>query len=185
MFSESVKGKAFLALALVLLLMLAPQSAYGTPSEDLHFELDLVFPLGNFTGAGNWQSSGVLQASGYAGQDDRHAGYDESGWFIRNIHATATLCTGTESQCEGVEDTITIRSHITNLDFIPFGPASGDGRWVITSATGAYAGLHGNGTATFSGNFHWSCPAPTVVGPCLTEKLTFGGQGHFDPAVRG
>jgi hypothetical protein len=147
----------------------------------LHLELELVFPLGNFTGTGSWQSSGLLQASGSAIQSEQLAGYDESGWFVRNVHSTATLCDGAIGDCAGVEDTITIRSHITDLDFIPFGPASGDGRWVITDATGVYAGLHGNGTAHFSSSFHFYCPDLLVAGPCLTETLTFEGQGHFEP----
>jgi hypothetical protein len=181
MLNKSVKGIGLLALMLLLLFVPAPQSAHGTPPEELHFELDLVFPLGNFTGAGNWQSSGILRSSGHAIQDEQLAGYDESGWFVRNVHSTATLCDSTEGHCEGAEDTITIRSHILNLDFVPFGPASGDGSWVITDSTGAYEGVHGNGTAHFSANFHFSCPDPTVLGPCLTETLTYDGQGHFDP----
>jgi hypothetical protein len=181
MLNKSARGIVVSALVLLSLFAALPQPAHGTPPEDLRFELDLVFQLGNFTGTGSWHSLGILQASGHALQDEQLAGYDESGWFVRNLHSTATLCNSTEGDCKGVEDTITIRSHILNLDFVPYGPASGDGWWFITEATGAYEGLHGNGTAHFSGSFHFSCPDPAVLGPCLTEKLRYDGQGHFDP----
>ncbi len=183
MLNKSVKNIVLSALVLLGLLVLAPQPAHATSPEDLHFQVDLVYRLGNFTGTGNWLSWGILQGSGYASQADMHAGYLENGWFLRTAHSTATLCNSTEDQCDGADDTITIRSQILNIDLVPFGPLSGDGRWVITEATGAYEGLHGNGEAHLSANFHFSCPEDTsVVGPCITATINFDGQGHFEPS---
>lgn len=166
--------------ALLLVLGVIALPAGATPPEDLTFDMDLVFQLGNFTGTGSWSTSGILNANGFAIQDEQLAGYDESGWFVRNLHSTATLCSGTIGSCDDAEDTITIKSHILNLDFIPFGPASGVGTWTIIDSTGAYEGLHGTGTAYFSAEFHFSCPDVAILGPCLTEQLAYEGLGYLD-----
>lgn len=166
--------------ALLLILGVIALPAGATQPEDLTFEFDLVFQLGNYTGTGSWKALGVLEASGIAVKDDHHAGYNEIGWFIRNIHSTTVLCSGVVDSCDGAEDTITIHSHVHNIDLVPFGPASGSGTWTIIDATGAYAGLHGTGSATFAGDFFPVCPDDSVAGPCLTDKTILEGSGHFD-----
>ena len=166
------------ALLLVLGVIVLPAGA--TMTEDLTFETDLAFQLGNYTATGTWSAYDMLDASGIAVKSDHHAGYNEIGWFIRNIHSTVTLCSGSVDSCDGAEDTITIRAHIHNIDLVPFGQASGSGTWTIIDATGAYEGLHGTGTATFEGDFYPQCPVETIAGPCLTDHTIYEGTGHFD-----
>ena len=165
---------------LLLVLGVIALPAGATPPEDLTFETNLAFQLGNYTATGSWSAYDLLDASGVVIKYDQHAGYNDIGWFIRNIHSTVTLCSGVVDSCDGAEDTITIRAHIDNIDLVPFGPASGSGTWTIIDTTGAYEGLHGKGTATFVGDFYPDCPVETVAGPCLTDHTIYEGSGHFD-----
>lgn len=72
------------------------------------------------------------------------------------------------------EDTITIRMQIVRVEAEPYcATFSAEGNWVILSATGAYAGLHGRGKAAISGGLQ-----PGQVGLDLVVHSELLGRGH-------
>lgn len=171
-----IRGITAVILIAILSAVLGIAQVSATPPEELNFMVEIIYSVpSSSTASGSWESSGVLESSGSIYEDVSFSGWNEDGWFVKNPHTTLLL-----SDTHG---TITLKVQSHEADFEPFGMAEFSGSWVILDGTGAYTGLHGQGTMDLSGMFYWSCPANVygVTGPCLVETRSYTGQGHFDP----
>jgi hypothetical protein len=158
--------------ALLLVLGVIALPAGATPPEPLDFEFNVsYYDLPTDTGYGTWESGGLLSSSGSIVQIPNHAGWDPDGCW-RTVHTLDTL-TGASP-----EDTITIRTQLTEIDGVPgCFSFTGSVNWTIVSATGAYAGLHGQGKGTVSGYLDF---AGDTINYVINSDLN-DGQGHYEP----
>lgn len=171
MFSR--KSRLFhLGFVLTLLLVSSiPMLAGATAPEDLHFDLDVIYhDVPTQYGSGSWSSDGLLAGSGEVAETFHDSGWNpERCW--RTVHPTSVL-TGPTPQ-----DTITIRMQTIRVHAAPWcATFTAEGNWVVLSATGIYAGLHGQGQATISGHME---PGPGGTIDFLVHS-DLQGQGHFD-----
>lgn len=167
------KSKMFrigLALALILLLSSIAMPTGATSPESLEFIFDVTYhDIPTLLGSGNWSSSGLLAGSGYLIETYHDSGWDPEGCW-RTVHPTSVLAGPTP------QDTITISMQTIRVQAEPWcSTFTAEGNWVILSATGIYAGLHGQGQALISGG----------VEPGQGDTLDIvvhselHGQGHF------
>ena len=159
-----------LTLALILLLSSFALPAAASPPQDLSFDIQVTYALGNFTTLnGAWSSGGLFTSAGDAVQTAHHAGWPGNGWQFQTAHSVTTLSDG--------NGTITIKDQSTQIAWS--GPdATGSGHWEIQHATGAYAQLRGTGDSTFQATFYPACPDPSALGPCLILEMQLDGRGH-------
>lgn len=159
-----------LILALLMLVSGTALPASASPPQELNFELHITYAdIPTLVGAGTWSATGLLNESGTAAEIYHHSGWD--GCF-RTSHLT-TLLTGPTA-----EDTITILSQIVRVDAAPgCDPFNAESNWVILSATGIYAGLHGQGNGgTVSGYLDFNSGGPDLVVDSYLDE----GRGHFN-----
>jgi len=159
-----------LTLALILLLSIFALPAAASPPQDLSFTFDVTYYAINvsptYEGFGAWSSTGQFTDAGDIYETEHSSGWDGC-W--RAVHTTSVL-TGANP-----EDTITIRMQLVRVEAEPYCVTfSAEGNWVILSATGAYAGLHGQGKAAVSGGLQ-----PGQVGLDLVVHSELDGRGHF------
>lgn len=159
-----------LALALMVLLISVVMPIGATPPEDMHFDIQVTYALGNFTTVnGDWSSGGLFAGAGGAVQTAHHAGWPGNGWQFQTAHFITTL--------SDESGTITVKDQSTQIEWS--GPdATGSGHWVIQDASGTYAQLHGTGESTFQATFYPVCPDPSTIGPCLILEMQLDGNGH-------
>ena len=179
MFTLSNRKPNFVRIFAILVLLLgfiaitAPAGAMP-PQEEIIFDPIIVtYAQGNFTSVnGVWSSSaGLFEGAGNAVQSARHSGWPGNGWQFNNGHFMTTLSDG--------NGTITIQDQTTGLIWTGL-DATASGHWVIKDGTGAYAGLHGQGTSTLVSIFHFSCPDASVTGVCIIVEMNLSGLGHFE-----
>jgi hypothetical protein len=144
--------------------------ASATPPEALNFSLDITYyNVPTSHGSGTWISTGLVQGSGAVEET-----YHSSGWdgCWRTVHVTSVL-TGPSP-----EDTITLRMQTVRVQAEPgCATFTAEGNWVILSATGIYAGLHGRGgSATISGGVE---PGPGNTFNFVVHS-EMEGRGQFD-----
>jgi hypothetical protein len=133
-------------LLLCLLLAAAPATLAATPGA---VEIDISLAL-----SGNLQASttrGSFTADGALADSGMESG---SGWFAglghlktgepNSLHAVMTL--------SGSQGTISL-DLVGTFGRLPAPLAWGDGRWVITDGSGAYAGIHGRGSWSATADF--------------------------------
>lgn len=177
MFRKFMEGAVTFVLAIILLATVSVQPVSATTPEELNFDVNLVYRVpSSSTTLGEWTASGVLSSSGGINENYFWAGWNEDGWFVRNLHSMIQL-----SNVDGSKIIIKAQTH--EVEFEPFGLLELTGSWVIVDSTGVYEGLRGQGTVDFSGMFYWSCPPNdfNVTGPCIISTETYTGQGHFVP----
>jgi hypothetical protein len=150
--------------ALLLLLFSMALPARATPPQELNFAVETTYDVrqGPPSVSGVWTATGLINSSGDAWIDHINAGWNDAGFWLRNVHTTEVY---TDDQ-----GSITLEAHITNISGL--NPFSGDGRWVIKSGTGAYANLHGVGTVSVYGEM--------TSFPNLIVTATYSGTGHFE-----
>lgn len=169
--------QATLILTLLLLLSSFVLPASASPPRDLNFTHDVTYsPIPTDEGFGSWSSDGLLSGAGDVYETYVVGGFDNC-W--ETIHTTSVLTGPT------AEDTITIRTQVVRIEEgeplpPPFPPLcetiTAEGNWVIISATGLYAGLHGQGKATLS-----TLLMPNPGGFLeLFVHSELQGRGHFD-----
>ena len=156
-------------LALILLLSSFALPVAASPPQDLSFTFDVTYYAINvsptYEGIGAWSSTGLFTDAGDIYETEHSSGWDGC-W--RAVHTTSVL-TGANP-----EDTITIRTQIVRVEAEPYcATFSAEGNWVILSATGAYAGLHGQGKAAISGSLQ-----PDQVDLDLVVHSELQGHGH-------
>jgi hypothetical protein len=135
-----------LAAALTVALAAAPAALAGSPSA-VRIDINVVL-------AGNLSASTTI--GGFTLGGDLSGGGTEagSGWFAGEGH----LKTG-EPNALHSEMTLTAADGTISLALnglfgtLPAPLANGDGRWVVTGGTGAYADLHGRGSWTATADF--------------------------------
>lgn len=110
---------------------------------------------GTFQGlvSGTFTSSGAVNDAG-----DESTVVTFSGIYAPDLSSTHGVTTLT-----GADGTITLRWQALHH---PFEDPSFSGSWVLADATGAYAGLHGSGTVTFT------VSGEATLYPHLTEQWT-------------
>ena len=176
MVKKFVKGVVIAALIIFSFVLVAVQPASATQPEEFNITVNHIYrvPTGSTT-FGTWESSGVLGSSGDIYETYFWAGWNDDGWFVKNLHTTIIL-----SDSNG---TIKIKAHAKEEDFEPYGLLDLEGNWVIVGGTGEYTGLHGQGKTSFSGMFYWDCPPNdyNIMGPCIVTTETYTGEGHVDP----
>jgi hypothetical protein len=160
---------------LLLLLVSFALPASAAPPQDLSFTFDVTYaPIPTDQGVGAWSSAGVLAGAGDIAETYVVGGFDNC-WTT--IHTTSVLTGPTP------EDTITVRMQVVRIEAglplpPPFPPLcetmTAEGNWTILSATGAYAGLRGQGQATISTVF---LPGPGYLELHVHSELQ--GSGHF------
>lgn len=157
--------------ALLLLLSSFALPVNASPPRYLQFTIQVTYALGNFTTvSGSWHAGGLVASAGNATQHAHHAGWPGDGGQFKTAHLTTILSDGV--------GTITIKDQQT-MEWEGNDP-TGIGHWIITGGTGSYAGLHGRGDSNSVTAFHFTCPAPSVSGPCLIAEMQFTGEGHVD-----
>jgi len=177
MFREFLKSLTLIVMVFFIAAAAIVQPASATPSEELKFTVNLIYVIpSSSTTYGVWESSKGLETSGTIYETIEFAGWTDVGVFVKNVLGVLRL-----SDAVG---TITLKSqaHVDLLD-LSTGQMWVSGTWVITDVTGAYAGLHGQGTVNISGMVYSSCPLNEygVTGRCIIETRTYTGQGHFKP----
>jgi hypothetical protein len=140
------------ALQLLIFSFALPVSA--SPPQDLSFTFDVTYsPIPTGEGFGRWSSGGAFSGVGDIYETYVVGGFDNC-W--KTIHTTSVLTGPT------LEDTITIHMQVIRIEEEPPLPPPlpplcstiiAEGNWVVLSATGIYAGLHGQGQATISTEF--------------------------------
>jgi hypothetical protein len=154
--------------ALLLLLSSFALPASASVPEDLNFIFDVTYyDVPTDEGSGTWSSEEL-----FAGAGSIYETYHSSGWdgCWRTVHTTSVLTGPTPA------DTLTIRMQVVRVDAqAGCETFTAEGNWVILSATGAYAGLQGQGQATVSGGVQ-----PGQVGYDLVVHTDLLGRGHFD-----
>lgn len=159
-------------LALILLLSSIALPAAALPPQDLHFDIQVTYALGNFTTVnGAWSSTGLFTSAGDAVQTARHAGWPGNGWQFQTAHFITTLSDG--------NGTISIKDQSTQIEWSGLDSA-GSGHWVIQDGTGTYAHLRGTGESTFQATFYPACPDPSAIGPCIILEMQLDGDGHMN-----
>jgi hypothetical protein len=161
---------------LLLLLCSFALPASAAPPQDLSFTLNVTYsPIPTDVGSGSWSSGGLFSGAGDVFETYVVGGFDNC-W--KTLHTTSVLTGPT------TEDTITVRMQIVRIVEgpplpPPFPPLcstiTADGNWVILSATGIYAGLHGQGKATISSEFSFNPGGFLEV--FVHSELQ--GRGHF------
>lgn len=161
---------------LLLLLCSGALPASASPPEDLSFTFDVIYsPIPTSVGLGVWSSTGLLTGVGDIYEIYVVGGFDNC-W--QTIHTTSVLTGPTPA------DTITIRMQVVRLEAGPPLPPplpplcetmTAEGNWTILSATGAYAGLRGQGQATISTVF---LPGPGYLELHVHSELQGGGHFH-------
>jgi hypothetical protein len=154
---------AGLALVLVFSMGLPASPAKATPPEDLNIVTTVVFDVrqGPPSVSGIWTANGFINSSGDAAVDAFHAGWNDSGLWLKTAHTTEVF---TDNQ-----GSITVEAQITNIS--GRNPISGTGHWVIKDGTGAYTDLHGQGTVSIYGELSF---------PYLTVVSEYTGIGQND-----
>jgi hypothetical protein len=154
--------------ALLLLLSSSSLTASASPPDDLSVIFNVTYyNVPTDEGFGAWSSEGLFPGAG-----NIYETYHSSGWdgCWRTVHTTSVLTGPTPA------DTLTIRMQVVRVDAEDGCETfAAEGNWVILSATGAYAGLHGQGQATVSGGVQ-----PGQVGFDLVVHTDLQGLGHFD-----
>lgn len=163
--------------ALLLLLSSFATPASASPPQDLSFTFDMTYsPIPTDEGFGTWSSGELFSRSGDVHETYVVGGFDNC-W--KTIHTTSVLTGPTP------EDTITVRMQVVRIEQglplpLPLPPLcstiTAEGKWVILSATGIYAGLHGQGQATISTEF---LPNPGGFLELFVHS-ELQGSGHFD-----
>ncbi|MBP8291451.1 MAG: hypothetical protein KAX65_01685 [Caldilineaceae bacterium] len=166
---KSKLSRVGFTLALILLLSSFALPGNAAPSQDLSFHIQVTYYAINvsptYEGFGTWSSTGLFTDAGDIYETEHSSGWDGC-W--RAAHTTSVL-TGANP-----EDTITIRTQIVRVEAEPYcATFLAEGNWVILSATGAYAGLHGQGNAAISGGLQ-----PGQVGFDLVVHSELQGRGH-------
>lgn len=131
---------------LCLLLAAAPATLAATPRA---VEIDVSLAL-----RGNLQASTTIGSFTMGGALEDAGGETGSGWFAglghlktgepNSLHSEMTLV--------GSAGTITI-DLVGQFGHLPAPLAWGDGRWLITDGSGAYAGLQGRGSWSAAADF--------------------------------
>lgn len=160
--------RVFMILAIgALALSIAPAVAAREPADlSIAVHAALIGNLRASTTVGTFTISGAIAASGV------ESGY---GRFVGEGH----LKTGDPNSLHSELDltspdgsiTITLRGLVGQL---PAAVASGAGTWLISEATGSYAGLHGQGSFTMTADFR---SAIAHTGP-PTVALALVGTVH-------
>ena len=160
--------RVFMSLAIgALALSLAPAVAAAPPSEvriTVHAAL-----IGNLTASttrGTFTIAGAIVTSGVELGDGRFAGLGHLKTGDPNsLHSNLGL-----TSPEGTIS-ISLRGLVGQL---PAPIASGAGTWVVSGATGAYTGIHGQGSFTMTADFR---AAFAHIGPPVVA-LELVGQVH-------
>jgi hypothetical protein len=120
-------------------------------------EIDTQKPPGPVPG--DFSAAGAIEDSGTFALVDRHESSSAPNFVINHLKQTFVTENGT----------FTMRVQIKETGAVPGDPTvlNGSGRWVITSGTGAYEGIHGQGAVsgladfengvidrTYTGNVH-------------------------------
>lgn len=131
--------------ALAAIVVAAPAAAASR--APVAFDLRIVL-IGDLTQS---VTTGTFSASGSIADSGTESGV---GWFAGQGH----LKTGepnvlhSEVVLRGANGSVTLALNgIVGL--LPAPLVDGDGRWVVSDASGAYAGLHGTGTFTLAADF--------------------------------
>ena len=134
-----MRTRMLAGLTLCLLLAAAPTAAAATPDD---VSIDVALTL-----RGNLQAStttGTFSSTGAVADAGSESG---SGWFAGLGHLKTGDPNSLHSSMRlvGAQGTITI-DLVGLFGQLPAPLANGEGRWVVTDATGAYAGMHGRGS---------------------------------------
>jgi hypothetical protein len=159
-----MRTRLLAGLLLCLLLAAAPTAWAATPDA---VSIDVALTL-----RGNLQASttnGTFTSSGAIADAGSESG---SGWFAGLGHLKTGDPNSLHSSIHlvGAQGTITI-DLVGLFGRLPAPLASGDGRWLITDATGAYAGMQGRGSWTATADFR---AAMAGMGP---PRVTFALDG--------
>jgi hypothetical protein len=162
--------RILIAFALAVALCIGAQTAAATPPQDVTIGSTFigVGDLSSGTTSGTFCAAGAISDCGTLVGDYRFAGLGHLKTGDPNsIHSDQTL-TGRNG---------TISLSIEGL-YGPFvdGVTTGAGRWVVVGGTGAYEGLHGEGSWTATADF---TAAFLGLGPPVVQHLDTG-QVHWD-----
>jgi hypothetical protein len=141
-----MRTRLMAGLLLSFLLAAAPATFAATPRP---VEIDITLAL-----SGNLQASTTRGSFTIAGAIVDAGSESGTGWFAglghlktgepNSLHSEMTLV--------GSEGTITL-DLVGQFGHLPAPLAWGDGRWLITEATGAYAGIQGRGSWSAAADF--------------------------------
>jgi len=132
---------------------------------------------------GTWSANGLVQDSG-AASDITFITGDWGSFKWDTLHGTVLLASETDDQ-----NSISLKfdSDFTNLNVSEDGVwhFESEGRFVILSGTGNYAGLHGEGSVRTVGTVEFlepdDCPVPNVpFCPVLKVTNEYEGKGYLD-----
>jgi hypothetical protein len=140
-----MKRISIAAAILAATLSAAPASAATPQPVSFTVQVVLMGDLTASTTAGTFVASGAIADAGRESGSGRFAGQGHLKTGEPNVlHSEITLA--------GANGSVTIALNGI-VGHLPAPLASGDGHWVITAATGDYAGLHGTGTFNLSADF--------------------------------
>jgi hypothetical protein len=142
------------ASVLAALIAAGPASAVTPAAISIDVNVVLSGDLKASTTRGSFSATGAVVAAGTESGSGRFAGLGHLRTGEPNsLHATMTLA--------GADGTLQL--HLVGLfGHLPAPLADGDGRWVISGGTGAYAELHGRGTWSAEADFR---DAMAMTGP--------------------
>ena len=157
-----------IASMLLCLLFAAAPATIAAPPQTVSIGVTLTL-------SGNLQASTTVGSFTIAGAIDDAGTEAGSGWFAgvghlktgepNSLHSTMRLV--------GSQGTISL-DLVGQFGRLPAPLASGDGRWLITDATGVYAGTHGRGSWIAQADFR---AAIAGQGP---PRVTFDLDGELN-----
>jgi hypothetical protein len=171
--------KVVMVMMLLILALVVAIPAGAAPPEDIDIVSKTRFFFWDFYNPqGTWESTGVVNSSGWNGGSLEHFG---AGWPQGIGFKTAHVVTIFADD----HGTITIRLDTNGFEWeVPCNKEyeggiydecfEGSGNWRILSGTGAYSDLHGQGKVTLSGDVDWDAFI-------MDTEEVLHGMAQFDP----